>query len=82
MAKTQYHAVMLGECHEEFGVTFNASNREAAYKYLRDNYPESKVDELRTVAEWHRREKRLLRRAEEAYWNDGDSFNYDNHYDY
>lgn len=49
---TQFHAVMLDETRCEFGVTFEAPSRDAAYDYLDENYPESRVDELKTSEEW------------------------------
>lgn len=42
----QFHAVMLDETGCEFGVTINARNRDAAYRELEDDYPESRVVQL------------------------------------
>ncbi len=38
---TQYHAVILDECGQEFGVTVQASNKSAAYEQVREDYPEN-----------------------------------------
>ena len=43
---TQYHAVMLDETQCEFGVTFEAANRQEAYDSLAEMYPESRVVQL------------------------------------
>lgn len=41
-----YHAVMIDETGCEFGVTFEASGRDAAHEWLEENYPESRCDQL------------------------------------
>lgn len=63
MGMVQYHAVMLDETRCEFGVTFEAEDQGKALDYLSENYPESIVDEMKTVTQWdrerHDREVRL-----------------------
>lgn len=67
---THYHAVMIGEEGSEFGVTFAAESREAAYEYLDENYPESRVSELKTTAEWNRAEEDRYNRIQSMYRDD------------
>lgn len=39
---TQFHAVILDECGNEFGVTVNAPTRSEAYDEVMDSYPENR----------------------------------------
>lgn len=64
---TTYHAVMLDETGCEFGVKLTARSRAKAYEILREDYPESRVDQLETVAQAHRREERLYQQIKRAY---------------
>ena len=43
---TQYHAVMTDETGCEFGHTFNAVGRDAAWTYLDEQFPESRCVQL------------------------------------
>ena len=43
---TQYHAVMVDETGCEFGYTFNAADRHAAWDYLDEQFPESRCVQL------------------------------------
>lgn len=43
---TQYHAVMVDETGCEFGHTFNAVDRDAAWDYLDEQFPESRCVQL------------------------------------
>ena len=45
----RFHAVMVDETGCEFGVTFDASSRDAAYDFLDEQYPESGVAQLETT---------------------------------
>lgn len=56
---TKYHAVMIGEEGSEFGVTFDAVSRAAAYDYLEENYPESRCDQLEDPTDTARREQAI-----------------------
>ncbi len=74
---TKYHAVMIGEEGSEFGVTFTAASRAAAYDYLEENYPESRCDQLEDPADTARREQAIyasvLRELDgDDYWDDSD----------
>lgn len=65
----QFHAVLIGECGEEFSVGIVASSREAAYEQLQENYPESLVDQLEDGQQSRAREERIYRQAERDYWD-------------
>lgn len=56
---TQFHAVMLDETRCEFGVTVRAKSRNAAYKWLEENYPESRCVQLESPADTRARERRM-----------------------
>lgn len=64
---TTYHAVMLDECREEFGVTIKARNRAKAHEILREDYPESRCVQLESHLDTMRRERRLYRQAQRDY---------------
>jgi len=57
----RYHAVMLGECHEEFSVTVEADSLDEAYKQLGEDYPESCCVQIDSPADRKRREHQLDR---------------------
>lgn len=63
----KYHAVMIGECREEFGVTIEAADRNDAYAQLEDDYPESRVDTLSDERQMADREQRLNEWAQKCY---------------
>lgn len=71
---TKYHAVMLDETRCEFGVSFEAKSRSAAYEYLAENYVESRCVQLETPAQARERERRLYEWSERLYngevWDD------------
>ena len=50
---------MLDETRCEFGVSFEAEDEAAAYDYLRNNYEESRVDELHSLVEWAEKERAM-----------------------
>jgi hypothetical protein len=60
---TQYHAVMLDETGCEFGHTFNATCREAAWAYVKEEFPESRCVQLEDPDDSRRREAETYRRA-------------------
>ena len=69
---TDYHAVMLGEDGGEFGVSFQADTRAAAYDYLAERYPESQCDQLEDPEDTARREQEIYRSV--ARELDGDDY--------
>jgi hypothetical protein len=69
-----WHAVMIDETGCEFGVSFAAATRAAALEYLRENYPESRCDQLEDPQQTADREQEIYRRAmaDEDGWDDYD----------
>lgn len=67
MGMKQFHAVMIGEDRMEFGHTFEAENRSAAYDYLDEMFPESRVDQLEDAQQTSDRERRIWEDAQRAY---------------
>lgn len=63
----RFHAVMIDETGCEFGVTLDAVDRDAAWDYLDDRYPESRVDQLESDADTLERERAMYARLE-AEW--------------
>lgn len=55
----KFHAVMVDETGCEFGAEVEAPDRETAYDRLRENYPESRVDQLESPEETREREQRV-----------------------
>jgi len=64
---TKFHAVMIDETGCEFGVSVTARSREAAFDKLREDYPESRCDQLESPADTRKREQRMYRQAERDY---------------
>jgi hypothetical protein len=78
---TQYHAVMLDECGDEFGATISARNREAAEEKLRERYPESRgIVQLESPADTRERERRQYERANREYEGDFREWEYEQGY--
>lgn len=67
---TAYWAVLLDETGCEFGAGVTATDREAAYDYLRENYPESRVVQLESPQDRAARQQRLWDEAERAMYGD------------
>ena len=44
----KFHAVMIDETGCEFGVSLEAESRDEAYDELKEDYPESRIDVLKT----------------------------------
>ena len=65
---TTFHAVMIDETGCEFGVSVIARSRSAAFAKLREEYPESRCDQLESPADTRKREARLYRQANADYW--------------
>ena len=63
MPMIKFHAVMIGECNEEFGVDIEAESRDAAYEQLEEDYPESRVDVLEDGQQSREREERTYEYA-------------------
>ena len=72
----QYHAVMLDETGCEFGHTFEAPDRNAAWDYLQENYPEAGWIRLEDPTDTAERERRTYQWAARVY----DDPDYDYHY--
>ena len=73
---TQYHAVMIGEDGMEYGVSFTAKSRAEAYEYLRENYPESRCDQLEDPEQTRAREARIYARACSEYDDEHPNYEY------
>ena len=67
--KKKFHAVMIDETGCEFGVDLEANDHEEAEDYLRENYPESRCDQLEDEEQIAEREKRLYDEIENSYEN-------------
>ena len=57
---TKYHAVMVDETNCEFGVDVEASSFDEATTILEENYPESRVEQLESPEQSHKRERRMM----------------------
>lgn len=66
----RYHAVMLDETGCEFGHTFDANNREDAWDYLDDMFPESRCVQLEDPDDTAAREKRTYDHAWSMAYDD------------
>jgi hypothetical protein len=53
---TQYHAALRDETGCDFTASVEAKTRQEAFKRLHENYPESRVIDVETVAQIRRRE--------------------------
>lgn len=73
----QFHAVMLDETRCEFGVTFEAESRRAAYEYLEENYEESRCVQLESPQDTAERERRIWERAEREEQGDFREWDYE-----
>ena len=58
----QYHAVMLDETGCEFGHTFTAPDRTAAWDYVQEQFPESQCVQLEDPTDTARRQKSIYDR--------------------
>ena len=63
----RYHAVLLDECGDEFGVSLQAASRAKAYEALRDDYAESRVVQLESDYQAAQRERRQYQRLVRMY---------------
>lgn len=70
---TNFHAVMIDETGCEFGASVTAKTRAAAFAKLREDYPESRCDQLESPTDSPRREARLERQIQ---WEYDDSHGY------
>ena len=55
----KFHAVMIDETGCEFGAEVEAETREEAWDILRENYPESRCDQLESPEDTAERERRM-----------------------
>jgi hypothetical protein len=76
---TKFHAVMLDETRCEFGVSFEAKSREAAYRYLEENYEESRCIQLESAADTRKREKRMYDQIQREYEDGYGGYDYDDY---
>ena len=65
MAK--FHAVLMDELGDEFGLEVEADCKFAARRKLRENYPESRVVDLKSNLEMYHRQRRFERAAQLDY---------------
>lgn len=63
---TDFHAVMIDETGCEFGASLSAKDMVDAFRQLGEDYPESRIKDLRTCADWDDERDALLDR----YWHD------------
>ena len=67
----KFHAVMIDETGCEFGATVEAANHSDARAKLREDYPESRIDEIRSDEEQAQRMWEFeKRRQDDRYWDD------------
>lgn len=57
---TRFHAVLIDETGCEFGASVEASDHATARAKLREDYPESRIDQLESPAESAERERRYV----------------------
>ena len=76
---TFYHAVLIDETGCEFGADCHASDRDAAYEYFHQNYPESQVVQLEDPNDTAAREYETYARVCRIY-DDGEDGRYDRDY--
>lgn len=69
---TMYHAVMIDETGCEFGTSVEASSRSEAYERLRDDYPESRCDQLESPEDTLERERRMYLEIERELYGEDD----------
>jgi hypothetical protein len=62
---TRFHAVMIDETGCEFGAEVNAHSRAEAYAKLKENYPESRCDQLESPTDAAKRERRMYQRIQQ-----------------
>jgi len=73
---TQYHAVMLDETGCEFGHTFHAPNREAAWDKVQEDFPESRCIQLEDDRDTAERQNAIYQRmareidGSDDYWEE------------
>jgi hypothetical protein len=68
---TKFHAVMLDETGQEFGVDLEAEDRDDAYDQLDEDYPESRCVQLESRADTAKREQAMHNHiAEGGDWDD------------
>ena len=70
--KMHFHAVMIDETGCEFGVGIDATSKAEAIKELREQYPESLIDQIESPEDTKRRQQELYARIQQehddGYW--------------
>ena len=74
MKLIHFHAVMIDETGCELGVGIDAHTRDEAFDRLREDYPESRVDQLESPEDTAKREAEIYARVCAGY---DDDFYYD-----
>ena len=59
----RYHAVLIDECGQEFGADVLAETKSEAYEKLRENYPESRIDQIEDDNDTARRQAWIYERV-------------------
>lgn len=72
-----YHAVMIDETGCEFPAQVEAENYNQAMAILREEYPESRCDQLETPDQALERERLMLRRIQEEEEGDFRQWDYE-----
>jgi hypothetical protein len=76
MRTINFHAVLSDECGGEFGADIVATDREAAYDELNEQFPESTVVQLESPEDTQKREHdtyaRLGRMMDDDWMDDGE----------
>lgn len=67
---TEYYAVLRDETGCDFLAYVEAKSRQEAFNHLHQNYPESRVIDVETLAQSRRREARCYSRQQQIYDRD------------
>lgn len=67
---TKYYAILRDETGCDFSANIDATSRQEAFNHLHQNYPESRVIDVETVAQIRRREARYYIRQQRVYDRD------------
>jgi len=70
----RYHAVMVDETGCEFGATFEAKDRNQAFHYVYENYPESRCVQMESPEDTAKREQDTYDRMSAELDDDGWDF--------
>lgn len=67
---TKYYAFLRDETGCDFTASCEAKNRQEAFNHLHENYPESRVIDVETLAQFRRREARYYIQQQRVYDRD------------